>query len=62
VRPSSGRAILGADAELLLENPQGPSRRTLVALNDNESRIGIRGGRLYLQPGFEQHISFRCAR
>jgi len=52
---ADGRVIRGADAGLLMENLQGPSRRTLVALNDNESRIGVRGGRLYVERGFEQH-------
>jgi formylglycine-generating enzyme required for sulfatase activity len=49
------RAIRGADAMLLMENTAAPDPRTLVALNDDESRIGIRGGRLFVEPGFEKH-------
>jgi iron(II)-dependent oxidoreductase len=52
---ADGRMIRGADAALLMEDTRSPSRRTLVALNDGESRIGIRGGRLYVAPGFERH-------
>ncbi len=52
---ADARAIQGAGASLLMENPGAPDRRTLVALNDDESRIGIRDGRLYVQAGFEQH-------
>ncbi len=63
---ADGRVIRGAEAGLLMENLGAPSRRTLVALNDNESRIGIRGGRLYVEPGFEQHpvneVTWRGAR
>jgi formylglycine-generating enzyme required for sulfatase activity len=47
--------IQGADAVLLMENTSAPDRRTLVALNDAESRIGIKSGRLMTQPGFERH-------
>lgn len=49
------RAVEGADAVLLMERPSAPDRRTLVALNDEESRIGIGQGRLVVQPGFERH-------
>jgi formylglycine-generating enzyme required for sulfatase activity len=63
---ADGRVIGGADAGLLMEDLGRPSRRTLVALNDNESRIGVRGGRLYVEPGFEQHpvneVTWRGAR
>jgi iron(II)-dependent oxidoreductase len=52
---ADGRVIRGADAALLMEHTRAPTRRTLVALNDAESRIGVRGGRLYVQPGFEEH-------
>jgi formylglycine-generating enzyme required for sulfatase activity len=52
---ADARAIQGADAALLMENTGAPDRRTLVALNDAESRIGIRNGRLGVQPGFEPH-------
>lgn len=49
------RVVQGADAVLLLENLGAPSGRTVVALNDAESRIGITAGRPTAQPGFEQH-------
>ena len=49
------RHIRGTGAVLLLENTRAPDRRTLVALNDDESRIGIRSGRLFVQSGFERH-------
>ena len=49
------RVIQGADAVLLLEDTRAPDRRTLVALNDAESRIGVNDGRLVVQPGFERH-------
>lgn len=52
---ADARVIQGADAVLLMEHLTTPDRRTLVALNDAESRIGIRNGRLVVQPGFEQH-------
>jgi formylglycine-generating enzyme required for sulfatase activity len=49
------RVLRGADAVLLMERTDAPDRRTLVALNDADSRIGIRQGRLVVQPGFERH-------
>lgn len=49
------RHIRGAGAVLLLENTGVAETRTLVALNDAESRIGIRNARLFVQPGFERH-------
>jgi iron(II)-dependent oxidoreductase len=49
------RVLGGADAVLLLEDTRAPDRRTLVALNDAESRIGVARGRLAVQPGFERH-------
>jgi formylglycine-generating enzyme required for sulfatase activity len=52
---ADGRVIRGADAVLLMEDTRAPSRRTLVALNDEDSRIGVRGGRLSVEPGFERH-------
>jgi iron(II)-dependent oxidoreductase len=52
---ADARVIQGADAVLLMENTIAPDRRTLVALNDEESRIGIKDGRLTVRPGFEQH-------
>lgn len=52
---ADARAIQGADAMLLMENTGAPDPRTLVALNDGESRIGIRSGRLVVEPGFEHH-------
>jgi iron(II)-dependent oxidoreductase len=52
---ADARVIRGADAALLMEDTRAHDRRTLVALNDAESRIGIKGGRLVVQPGFEQH-------
>lgn len=52
---ADARVIRGADAVLLMEDTRAHDRRTLVALNDAESRIGIRDGRLVVQPGFEQH-------
>jgi len=63
---ADGRAIRGADAVLLMEDTRAPSRRTLVALNDAESRIGIRQGRLHVARGFERHpvneVTWRGAR
>jgi iron(II)-dependent oxidoreductase len=63
---ADSRAIQGAGAVLLMEDTQAPSRRTLVALNDPDSRIGIQGGRLRVQPGFERHpvneVTWRGAR
>jgi formylglycine-generating enzyme required for sulfatase activity len=63
---ADGSVIRGADVVLLMEDPRRPSPRTLVALNDDESRIGVRGGRLYVEPGFEQHpvneVTWRGAR
>jgi formylglycine-generating enzyme required for sulfatase activity len=52
---ADARVIQGADAVLLMEHTSAPDRRTLVALNDEESRIGIKNGRLIVQPGFERH-------
>jgi formylglycine-generating enzyme required for sulfatase activity len=52
---ADARVIQGADAVLLIESTSAPDRRTLVALNDEESRIGIRRGRLVAQVGFERH-------
>jgi formylglycine-generating enzyme required for sulfatase activity len=49
------RVIQGADAVLLMENTSAPDLRTLIALNDAESRIGVYGGRLMTEAGFEQH-------
>jgi iron(II)-dependent oxidoreductase len=49
------RTIQGPGAALLMENTGNADRRTLIALNDDESRIGIRGGRLFVQPGYEDH-------
>lgn len=63
---ADSRAIRGADVVLLMEDTRAPSRRTLVALNDAESRIGIQQGRLYVAPGLEQHpvneVTWRGAR
>jgi iron(II)-dependent oxidoreductase len=52
---ADARTIVGADAALLMEQTGAPDRRTLVALNDDESRIAIKDGRLVVQPGFERH-------
>lgn len=52
---ADARVIRGADAVLLMEDTRAHDRRTLVALNDAESRIGIADGRLVVQPGFERH-------
>ena len=52
---ADARVIQGADAVLLMENTSAPDRRTLVALNDAESRIGVKSGRFLTQAGFEQH-------
>ena len=52
---ADARVIKGADAKLLMENVPAPNRRTLVALNDEQSRIGVKDGRLVIQPGFEKH-------
>jgi len=52
---ADARVIRGADAVLLMEDTRAHDRRTLVALNDAESRIGVKDGRLVVQPGFELH-------
>lgn len=52
---ADARVIRGADAVLLMEDTRAPDRRTLVALNDRDSRIGIKDGRPVVQPGFDQH-------
>ena len=52
---ADARVIQGVDAMLLMENVPVPDRRTLVALNDEQSRIGVKDGRLIVQPGFEHH-------
>jgi formylglycine-generating enzyme required for sulfatase activity len=52
---AQARHLGGAGAVLLLENTRAPDARTLVALNDADSRIGIRSGRLFVEPGFERH-------
>jgi iron(II)-dependent oxidoreductase len=52
---ADARVIQGDDAMLLMENTPAPNRRTLVALNDEQSRISVKEGRLVVQPGFEQH-------
>lgn len=52
---ADARTLQGPGAALLMENTASPDNRTLVALNDNESRIGLREGRLFVQPGFEDH-------
>jgi formylglycine-generating enzyme required for sulfatase activity len=52
---ADARNIQGPGAALLMENTGKADRRTLVALNDDESRIGIREGRLFVQAGYESH-------
>jgi formylglycine-generating enzyme required for sulfatase activity len=52
---ADARRVQGPGAALLMENTGKPDRRTLVALNDDESRIGIRDARLIVQAGFEDH-------
>jgi iron(II)-dependent oxidoreductase len=52
---ADARTIQGSGAAFLMENTGQPDPRTLVALNDDESRIGIGNGRLVVQPGFEDH-------
>ncbi len=63
---ADGRVIQGRDARLLMEDTRAPDARTLIALNDGESRLGIRAGRLYVEPGFEDHpvneVTWRGAR
>lgn len=49
------RVLRGEGAVLLMENTGAPDARTLVALNDDDSRIGVRNGRFFVQPGFERH-------
>jgi formylglycine-generating enzyme required for sulfatase activity len=39
----------------LREDNRSPDRRTWVALNDEDSRIGIDGARFVVQSGFERH-------
>ena len=52
---ANARVIQGDDAMRLMENTPAPNRMTLVALNDEQSRIGVKDGRLVVQPGYEQH-------
>ncbi len=52
---ADARVLQGTDAVLLMERTSAPDRRTLVALNDEESRIGVKTGSLVVQPGFAQH-------
>jgi formylglycine-generating enzyme required for sulfatase activity len=52
---ADARVIRGTDASLLMEDLSSPSRKTLVALNDAESRIGVDAGHLAVQAGFEPH-------
>lgn len=52
---ADAQVIQGDDAIRLMENTPAPDRRTLVALNDEQSRIGVQDGHLVVQPGFEQH-------
>ena len=52
---ADARVIQGADAGLLMERTHSPARKTLVALDDEQSRIGVKSGRLVVQPGFEAH-------
>ncbi|HSE94624.1 MAG TPA: SUMF1/EgtB/PvdO family nonheme iron enzyme [Methylomirabilota bacterium] len=63
---ADARVVQGTDAVLLMERTDAPDRRTLVALNDEESRIGVAGGRLVVEPGFEDHpvneVTWRGAR
>jgi len=58
--------IRGTDSALLMENTRAATRLTLVALNDEDSRLGIRSGRLFVQAGFEHHpvneVTWRGAR
>jgi iron(II)-dependent oxidoreductase len=52
VRPGD---LSGADASRLLEGPEGRESRTLFALDDDQSRIEIRGGRFAAAAGYEHH-------
>jgi formylglycine-generating enzyme required for sulfatase activity len=52
---ADARVIQGSDAGLFMENMHAPARQTLVALDDEQSRIGVKNGRLVVQPGFEAH-------
>ena len=52
---ANARVIQGADAGLFMERTPSPARKTLVALDDEQSRIGVKNGRLVVQPGFEAH-------
>ena len=52
---ASERTLGGAGAVHLMENTRQHDRRTWVALNDEDSRIGAKGGRFYVQPGYESH-------
>jgi formylglycine-generating enzyme required for sulfatase activity len=49
------RVLRGPGAVLLMENTRAPDARTLVAMNDDDLRIGVRNGRLFVQPGYERH-------
>ena len=52
---ASERTLGGAGAVHLMENTRQHDRRTWVALNDAESRIGTGSGRFLVEPGFEHH-------
>lgn len=49
------RDLAGADAARLLEGREGREVRTIYALDDEESRIEVRGGRFVAVAGFEHH-------
>ncbi|WP_206602850.1 formylglycine-generating enzyme family protein [Leptolyngbya ohadii] len=44
-----------AAVPLFIEGAAGNPRQTLIALDDEHSRIAIRNGRFAAQPGYEQH-------
>lgn len=52
---ADARVLQGRGAGLLMENVQAAGGRTLVALNDAESRIGVQGRRFIVAPGFAAH-------
>jgi iron(II)-dependent oxidoreductase len=52
VRPED---LAGPRASLLLERGRKPGAPPYVALDDEESRIGIAQGRFVVKPGFERH-------
>lgn len=52
---ADARVIQGSGAGLFMEGLRTVNPPAFVALDDEQSRIGISGGRLFVEPGFEKH-------